>query len=90
MFAHLPRAFLFSRTYPEAWIRFFLEDREEWERFLRSIRLPRLATAALAPVNYLRRNRGDWLYRAGLYQTTPAPRCSTWSAPSSRWHCLPP
>jgi hypothetical protein len=66
VFAHLPRAFLFDRTYPEAWIRFFLEDHQEWELFLRSIRLPRVATAALAPVNYLRRHRWRWLYDAGM------------------------
>jgi hypothetical protein len=66
LFAHLPRAFLFSRTYPESWIRFFLEDRQQWDLFLRSIRLPRVATAALAPVNYLRRDRWSWLFHAGL------------------------
>jgi hypothetical protein len=70
MFAHLPRAFLFSRTYPGPWIRFFLEDRAEWERFLRSIRLPRVATAALAPLNYRRRDRWDWLFHAGLGPAT--------------------
>src|SRR5918996_1298807 len=48
MFVHLPRAFLFGQTYPDAWIKFFLEDRQEWDWFLRSIRLPRVATAALA------------------------------------------
>jgi hypothetical protein len=66
VFAHLPRAFLFNRSYPQAWIRFFLEDRAEWDLFLRSIRLPRVATAALAPVNYLRRHRWRWLYYAGM------------------------
>lgn len=66
VFAHLPRAFLFNRTYPEAWIRFFLEDRAEWDLFLRSIRLSRVATAALAPVNYLRRDRWRWLFYAGM------------------------
>lgn len=66
VFAHLPRAFLFNRTYPEAWIRFFLEDRAEWDLFLGSIRLPRVATAALAPVNYLRRDRWRWLFYAGM------------------------
>jgi hypothetical protein len=66
VFAHLPRAFLFGRTYPESWIRFFLEDRQQWDLFLRSIRLPRVATAALAPVNYLRRDRWRWLFYAGL------------------------
>lgn len=66
VFAHLPRAFLFNRSYPEAWIRFFLEDRQEWDLFLRSIRLPRVATAALAPVNYLRRDRWRWLFYAGM------------------------
>jgi hypothetical protein len=66
MFAHLPRAFLFGRTDPDAWIKFFLEDRQEWDQFLRSIRWPRLATAALAPVNYLRRDKWGWLFHAGL------------------------
>jgi hypothetical protein len=66
MFAHLPRAFRFGPTYPDPWIKFFLEDRQEWDRFLRTIRLPRVATAALAPVNYLRRDRWDWLFYAGL------------------------
>ena len=66
MFAHLPRAFLIGPTYPEAWIRFFLDDRQEWDRFLRSIRLAKIATAALAPVNYLRRDRWNWLFYAGL------------------------
>lgn len=66
MFAHLPRAFLFGRTYPDAWIKFFLEDRQEWDQFLRSIRFARLATATLAPVNYLRRDRWGWLFHAGL------------------------
>ena len=66
VFAHLPRAFLFTRSYPETWIRFFLEDRQEWDSFLRSIRLPRLATAVLAPLNYLRRDRWRWLFYAGM------------------------
>src|SRR5215207_5402774 len=70
MFAQLPRAFLFSRTYPEPWIKFFLDDGAEWERFLRSVRLPRLATAALSPVNYLRRDRWGWLFYAGLGPAT--------------------
>jgi len=66
MFAHLPRAFLFSPTYPDPWIKFLLENRQDWDRFLRSIRLPRVATAALAPLNYLRRDRWGWLFHAGL------------------------
>ena len=70
MFAHLPRAFLFSRTYPDPWIRFFLEDRQEWDRFLRSIRPARIATAALAPLNYVRRDRWEWLFHAGLGPAT--------------------
>jgi hypothetical protein len=66
MFAHLPRTFLFSPIYPDPWIKFFLESRQDWEQFLRSIRLPRVATAALAPVNYLRRDKWGWLFHAGL------------------------
>jgi hypothetical protein len=66
MFAHLPRVFLFSSTYPEPWIRFCLDDHAEWSRFLRSIRVPRLVTAALAPLNYVRRDSWSWLFYAGL------------------------
>jgi len=66
VFAHLPRTFLFGRTYPEPWIKFFLDDDLEWRRFLRSIWLPRVATAALAPANYLRRDRWSWLFYAGM------------------------
>jgi Sulfotransferase family len=66
MFAHLPRAFLFGPSYPESWLRFFLDDSQEFDRFLRSIRLAKVATAALAPVNYVRRDRWSWLFYAGL------------------------
>ena len=66
MFAHLPRAFLFSATYPRPWIRFLLDDEAAWTAFLRSVRGPRLASALLAPANYLLRERVQWLWRAGL------------------------
>jgi Sulfotransferase family len=70
IFAHLPHVFRFSQVYPDPWIKFCLEDRQEWDRFLRSIRLSRVATAALAPANYLRRDRWGWLFHVGLGPAT--------------------
>ena len=65
MFAHLPRAFLFSRTYPQPGSASFSRTVENGNAssFHSGARA---ATAALAPLNYLRRDRWDWLYHAGM------------------------
>lgn len=66
LFAHLPRAFLFSATYPRPWIRFLLDDSGAWREFLASVRLPRLVSAVLAPVSYLLGDRRWALWRPSL------------------------
>ncbi len=66
LFAHLPRAFQFSASYPRPWIRFLLDDARIWREFRVSVRLPRLASALLAPVSYLLGKRRWALWRLSL------------------------
>ncbi len=66
LFAHLPRTFQFNATYPQPWRRFMLDDAAAWAAFLRTIRVPKVASLALAPATYLLRDRLPWLWRASL------------------------
>jgi hypothetical protein len=58
---------MFSPSYPDSLLRFMLGDEEAYSAFLRSIRPLRVLSAALAPVNYLLRDRLGWLPAANLH-----------------------
>lgn len=70
IFALLRRVFLFRRDYPEQLVRFMLGDRHAWLRFIRSIRLGRVANALLLPANLLTRSPPRWLWYANLHHVT--------------------
>ena len=66
-FSHVRRTFMFSRTYPETWIRFMLNDDAAWNAFLRTIRPLKAVSVAWLPVNYVVRDRLAWLYFVNLH-----------------------
>lgn len=70
MFALLHRVFMFREQYPEQLIRFMLQDRGQWIRFVSSIRLCRIANALLLPANLLARKPPWWLWYANLHHMT--------------------
>jgi hypothetical protein len=66
-FSHVRRTFMFSRTYPEPWIRFMLNDETAWNDFLATIRPLKALSLAWLPVNFVFRDRLGWLYFANLH-----------------------
>lgn len=66
-FRHLRRTFMFSRSYPEPWIRFMLDDDTAWTAFLRAIRPLKAVSLVWLPINYVIRDRVAWLYYANLH-----------------------
>jgi hypothetical protein len=66
IFSHLRRTFMFSQTYPKPLKRFMLDNKRSYDRFLRSIRLVRPVSALLAPINFVVRDKVNWLWYANL------------------------
>lgn len=66
IFSHLRRTFKFSHTYPKPLKRFMLDDDRSYGRFLDSIRPVRPVSALLAGVNFVVRDRVNWLWYANL------------------------
>jgi hypothetical protein len=66
IFAHLRRTFMFGPGYPADLVRFMLDDRQEYARFLRAIRPLRALSAALIPANLALRDRAAWLWYVNL------------------------
>ena len=66
IFAQLRRTFLFRSGYPPTLVRFMLEDEAEYARFLSTIRVPRVVSALLSPVNFAVRDRSRLLWSANL------------------------
>lgn len=62
----LRRTFMFRPGYPPTLVRYMLGDDERYREFLRSIRIPRLASALGVWLNLLLRDQPDWLWRANL------------------------
>ncbi len=66
IFAHLRRTFMFRPGYPPPLVRFMLDDTDEYERFLSTIRAPKLVSALLVPANLALRDRSRALWYANL------------------------
>lgn len=70
IFALLHRVFMFREQYPEQLLRFMLQDRHQWIRFVSSIQLCRVTNALLLPANLLARKPQRWLWYANLHHMT--------------------
>jgi hypothetical protein len=66
IFADLRRTFMFRPGYPEPLVRFMLDNAEEYRRFLATIRVPRVVSALLVPVNLVVKDRSEALWLANL------------------------
>lgn len=66
IFSHLRRTFMFGRTRPDSLKRFMMNDEEAYREFLRSIRPIRILSASAVGVNFICRDRYDWLWYANL------------------------
>jgi hypothetical protein len=61
---------MFRERYPEQLMRFMLQDRDQWIRFVSSIRACRITNALLLPANLLARRPPLWLWYANLHHMT--------------------
>jgi hypothetical protein len=66
IFSHLRRAFMFSRRYPESLVRYMLNDMQQYEAFLASVRILRLVSALSIPINVVLPRPPTWWWLANL------------------------